>query len=113
MTSPASPPGGGEFFLDTELARAAVDQLRTVYEGLAGLQERAFDVARQPRTAHDPVSVEAFDLLSAKAVGGPGSFSHAVGAAMNHVQALIDGMESDLAQQEEVDRRGARDVGRT
>ena len=88
-------------------------ELRRVYDGLVGLQKRAADLARQPRTAYDPVSVEAFDLLAAKAVGGPGSFSYAINGAMNHVQRLIDRMESDLAQQEETDRRAAQEIGRT
>lgn len=113
MTSPAAAPGGGEFFLDTELAAAAVDQLRRVYVQLAELQQRAFVLARQPRTAHDVVSAEAFDLLSAKAAGGPGSFAHAVEGAMNHVDALINQMQADIGRHQGVDDGTARDIARS
>ena len=113
MTSPASPPAGGEFFLDTELARSAVEELRKVYDRLESLRAEAHGLARPDRTARDVVSAEAFDLLASKADGGPGSFVAAVTAGMTQVEQLINQMQGDIAQQRRLDEEAGRRAGRT
>lgn len=113
MTSPSAPSTGGELFLDTELAQAAVTELQKVYDKLDALRTQAHGLARPDRTARDMVSSEAFDLLASKAAGGPGSFVAAVTGGMKHVEQLINQMQADIAAQLRVDEEARRRIAQT
>lgn len=103
-----------EFRLDVEGAEEAEEAIRALEAVRRKIEIARDDAAtlaqRTVPTARDLVSLEAFALLAQKADGGPGSFTSAMEAGLEHVDHLIDQMRADIIRQRNIDDAAARDL---
>jgi hypothetical protein len=104
-------PTGGSFTVDLERAPQALRELTAARDELTELLADAERLGKVDPGSQDEVSRDAATLLGAVAVGGDGSLLLALKAGIDRLNALINGISSDLSNYHETEATSRRAFG--
>ncbi|MEJ2888799.1 hypothetical protein [Actinomycetospora aeridis] len=106
MTQPV-PVGGGRFEVDMSRAPEAIRELESARSELEAIRDEVAGLGRIVPPTRDQVTIDAAQVLSARAVGGPNSMIDAVASGIDEINRLIDALRAGFAEYE----RGDDDIG--
>lgn len=114
MSQPAASGSAGAFSVDLERAPDAIRELERAKVELEGIRDDAMALGQIRPPAADQVSMDAAQVFSSVAVGGPVSFVTAVEAGIRQLDYLMERMHEELkgyrhAEESAVSRIAPRD----
>lgn len=101
------PAGGTGFRVDLERAPQAIRELEDALDQLQDLRRDALRLGRVVPPTSDPVSRDAAEVISAAAVGGPGSLLVALEAGIDQITNLVNALRHDLQRYQTGDTSSA------